>query len=554
MELEIEEEEENPRLILSMKSKLVCISMVYLVFMGLITMLSIDPISRELQVLFGEVEPEPVNGSGVGPVNNSVHGEEGSQTDGEGVVELSLEWAFNTSAQFPGLLFGSGYEGAPTAWDIDNDGIWEVFFGTRRGSSKRIWCIESDGSFQWVYPPISEDGLLGDPTTKLSIIDVDNDGVYELAFVGRGGRLHVIRPDGSVMWIWSNPDETSMHGAPQAMDVDGDGFVEFFLSSLAGDQGFGKFFRVDYEGNTVWETMLGNNNQGHPTICDIDQDGVFEVLCTSDNYFVYCLDAGTGNEKWSHNVGGNMKPQPVIVLDIDSDGEYEALVWADTPLSGVVCINSVGERLWTWTHPREGADIRLCQAVGDVDDDGSMDMVIMTSDAGFCIDIGGETPETKWEINFTQWSVEGKIPWGARANHWSSYQLIADIDGDDEQEVLWLAPYPIVTDAATGSLEAYYVNEYIARNRRQETGAWWGDVDGDGISEWIVELNGNSHPETQLYCLTMGGKFPAKSYWPEYYHTAYPAEYQEDQGWLALKAAYSNSVWFPIPMNTNTET
>jgi len=60
-------------------------------------------------------------------------------------------------------------------------------------------------------------------------------------------------------------------------------------------------------------------------------------------------------------------------------------------------------------------------------------------------------------------------------------------------------------------------------------------VDDDGVSEWICELNGNSHPETMVYCLTMGGGFPASSYWPEYYHCAYPAEYQAEQDWLLLK-------------------
>jgi len=188
----------------------------------------------------------------------------------------------------------------------------------------------------------------------------------------------------------------------------------------------------------------------------------------------------------------------------------------------------------------------MCQAMGDVNGDGGMDMVIMTSDGAFCIDISRETPTTSWEINFSRWCRQGLLPEGARTNMWTSYQLIADIDGDGEQEILWLAPFPIVTDAATGILEAYYLNQHVALNRRQENGGWWGDVDRDGISEWIVELNGKSHPETQLYCLTMGGEFPAESPWPEYYHCGYPAQYQQRQDWVTLKAAYSNSLWFPI--------
>lgn len=79
---------------------------------------------------------------------------------------LEFEWVFNTSAQFPGLSFGAGHMGPPTAWDIDGDGVNEILWGTRRGHSKRLWCLEGDGSFKWIYLPIDQDGLPGDPTQK----------------------------------------------------------------------------------------------------------------------------------------------------------------------------------------------------------------------------------------------------------------------------------------------------------------------------------------------------------------------------------------------------
>jgi hypothetical protein len=172
----------------------------------------------------------------------------------------------------------------------------------------------------------------------------------------------------------------------------------------------------------------------------------------------------------------------------------------------------------------------------------------MSSDAGFAISIGRETPETMWEINFTSLSQEGYLPWGATARYRSSFQTIADIDGDDEQEILWLAPFPIVTDGATGKLEAYYLDDYLIVDTQANNGAWWGDIDGDNTSEWIVELRTkNSSSLTLIYALTLSGEFPAQSPWPEYYHTAYPSSYQNKQDWLTLKSAGSNSLWFPIP-------
>ena len=462
------------------------------------------------------------------------------------ISQLQVKWAFNTSAQFEGKTFGAGHQGCQTVYDIDGDGKNEIIFGTRRGDSKRLWCIEQDGAFQWIYPPLGEDGLPGDPTSKVSLVDVDNDGTYEICLAGRGGRLHVLNPDGSIKWTWDNPDAgTAMHGGPQAYDVDGDGYVEFFMNS---NSGF--IDRIDHNGNSVWRSFqCGDDNQGQPTIADIDRDGEYEVLWASQDHNLYCINAQTGAEEWRFDTGANMQTNQVIVADVNNDGEYEAIVWTDavgdTP-GTVYCVSFYGTELWRWTLPTT-SNIRICQAMGDLNGDGNLDLAVNSGAGGFGIDISGAAPVTLWHVNFTDLGLTVPELAGATSNHWSSYQLIADIDADGKQEVLWLTPFPIVTDGATGQVEAYYLNEHVAVNRRQENGAWWGDVDKDGKSEWIAELNGNSHTETQLYCMTEGGAFPADAYWPEYYHCALPAADQQAASWLKLKASASNSLWFPMP-------
>ncbi len=452
---------------------------------------------------------------------------------------LGVEWIVNMS-DLTSSIVGPGHRGCQTVWDVDGDGVMEMVFGNGRGDTKRLWCVDADSRLEWMYPPPDMPGLPGNPG-KVSLVDVDADGVYELCLAGRGGRLHVLNGDGQLVWYWDEPDRADMFGAPQALDVDGDGFVEFFLST-----NHGYIHRVSHEGELVWtsfQTLPGNG--GHPTVCDIDRDGEFEVVWACQDHNVYCIDAGSGLERWRFDTGSNMEFNNVIVADIDGDGEFEALAWTSPPMSSVFSISHEGVEEWSWRHPRQGT-IRLCQAVGDLDRDGGMDMVVMSSDAGFALNISGDSPEVIWEVNFTEMSQSGELPWGATANYWSSYQTIADIDGDGELEVLWLAPFPIVTDGATGRLEAYYMNENVAVNRRAENGGWWGDIDGDNVSEWIVELGGHTYQETQLYSLTLGGQYPAPSPWPEYYHTAYPAEYQREQEWLTLKSAGSNSLWFPI--------
>jgi len=464
---------------------------------------------------------------------------------GEQKMGMEVKWAFNTSAAFPGMSFGSGHQGPPAIFDADKDGKNEIYYGTRRGDSKREWCLNGDGTLKWIYPPIGEDGLPGDPTTKVSFVDVNNDGSWNICLSGRGGVLHVLKNDGSVLWKWFNDVEgQAMHGAPQAYDVDGDGNVEFFMADNAG-----YIYRISNTGQTVWTSaQAGSANEGMVTIADIDQDGGYEVLYASQDHNLYCISADTGQEEWRFDTGENQQTNQVIVADVNHDGEYEAITWTDgtAPSSGKVYIVSFyGTELGRWTVPQEGINIRICQAMGDVDGDGNMEMALNTGSDLFVIDVGMATPTTEWELNVSQAAEEGKLPMGALADAWSSYQLIVDFDGDGAQEIIWTEPYPIVTDAATGAIEGYYVNDQIAVSRRQENGAGWGDVDGDGISEYVADLNGPSHPETMLYCLTANGKFPADAYWPEYYHSAIPD--QAAASWLKLNGAYSNSLWFPMP-------
>jgi len=261
---------------------------------------------------------------------------------------LSECWAINVSGIFEDRVFGGGDQGCQTVWDVDGDGVREIVFGTRRGDSDRLWCFGSGQGFEWVYPPPGEEGLSGAPISKVSLVDVDGDGVYELCLGGRG-RLLVLDGDGHLVWSWDEPERGSMNGAPQAMDVDGDGFVEFFLNS-----GAGYLHRVSYDGELVWSFPTGAGNLGHPTICDMDQDGLYDVVWACQDGRVYCIDASTGKEEWRFDAGARMHASNVIVADIDGDGGYEALTWVGPPVSAVICLDAWGNLSWSWELPAGG--------------------------------------------------------------------------------------------------------------------------------------------------------------------------------------------------------
>lgn len=239
------------------------------------------------------------------------------------VSELTVKWTINTSDVFPGRTFGSGYMSCQTVWDTDGDGVNEVVFGTSKWSKDmRFWCFDAEGRFEWIYPPIEEEGLPDHPYSKASLVDVDNDGAEELCFGDFSGRLHVLRGDGTILWTWDTPEpEGSINGAPQALDVDGDGFVEFFVHEK-----HAQVHRISHNGLLVWTSTQADKGgmYAQPTICDLDKDGSYEVLWNPYHCNIYCTDAVTGLNKWVYE--GSTNP-PVIVADVNRDDEYEIIAW-----------------------------------------------------------------------------------------------------------------------------------------------------------------------------------------------------------------------------------
>jgi outer membrane protein assembly factor BamB len=424
---------------------------------------------------------------------------------------------------------------------VDGDGVQEILFITNIPGT-RLWCYDAYARLEWVYPSLEAE-TMRPVKSKVSLVDVDNDKVMELAVLDITGGLYVLRGDGSLAWSWTRSETGpgEVVGAPQAMDVDGDGFVEFFVPDRTGH-----LFRISHEGEPVWMSSVdaGPGDTMTPTICDLDQDGDFELVWATVRGDLFCLDAASGNPEWCYPT--EAIPWPMVV-DLNDDREYEVLVW--TRLGYLVCLTFYGSELWRWPYG-ESFPMFQCAALGDVDRDGEFDLVYVLGKMGVCLDVSGPDAWPRWELNLTSLGGTGGLPDLVAGGGSVSYQSLADFDGDGELEILWLVPFPLVMDAVSGSLESFYVDDDIKLSKVDVgDGGWWGDADDDSRSEWICDVRVDVQwppIDTQIYCLTMSGRFPAESPWPEYYHTAYPAEYQREQEWLTLKSAGSNSLWFPI--------
>jgi hypothetical protein len=92
------------------------------------------------------------------------------------------------------------------------------------------------------------------------------------------------------------------------------------------------------------------------------------------------------------------------VLDVNRHGEYEEICWTNgtPPGSGnVYIVSCYGEELSRWTVPYEGINIRLFQAMGDVDGDVSEWVCELNGPSCpetmvYCLTMNGEFPADAW--------------------------------------------------------------------------------------------------------------------------------------------------------------
>ncbi|MDW8366667.1 MAG: FG-GAP-like repeat-containing protein, partial [Abditibacteriales bacterium] len=104
-----------------------------------------------------------------------------------------------------------GSDGLGPVGDFDGDGKLEIGVPVLNGT---LLCLNAaDGSHKWrIQTPVTGDVIAA---------DVNSDGIMELLFAGRDGKLRAVNgKDGRAVW------SIAASGQPIVADVDGDGWVE----------------------------------------------------------------------------------------------------------------------------------------------------------------------------------------------------------------------------------------------------------------------------------------------------------------------------------------
>ncbi len=415
--------------------------------------------------------------------------------------ELRLEWEYDvTSVAERGFSWS-----VPIAADLDGDGIQEIIVGTEKEG--RMVAVKVPGQLMWIFPPLDED-----PTARMNKVhsadDIDGDGKVEVIYSTGdppGGALYILNgDDGTVKYNWSSPEANFKYGGTIIRDLDGDG-VKDILATGADSKVYVFSNTAEYQ----WEKFLppGRSIDSYPNAFDIDKDGLVEIVvfaregsAEGENGRVYCLSP-TGQEKWSWSSTkvDQLHIQPVFA-DVNDDGDYEVVVgvWdfdVDSQ-GGLVILNWWGNELYRKHTPHR---IGSNPMVWDIDEDGSMEIIVIGKDQPaliYCL--AGDLSE-KWVYNFTD------IHNGSNPSNMGG--ALGDVTGDGKVDIVYQTRQDsrILVLDGNGQLAA---EPYLVGGESTNA-VIIGDIDNDGKSE-IIAVAG-----TKIACLTMDAPYDASLFpWP----------------------------------------
>gem|GEM_PF-6413138 len=304
--------------------------------------------------------------------------------------------------------------------DIDGDGDLEICFGTRRGA---LFAYHHTGAVVEGWPVGMEGGWL---EATPALVDIDNDGDLEV-FVTNGTYLHAFHHDGEPLEGWPVALDHSVHSdaTPSIGDLDGDGDYEIVHGAAEYPC---LIFAWHHDGTPVdgWPVYIPPGYLNHcdcsaaPALADLEGNGKLEVVVVTRGGQVYVINNdGSDFEGWPvDGIQGMHNYNSPVIGDIDNDGEVDIVVVADYTVFAWD-INGNDKPGWPW---QEGFSSGVILA--DLVSDEALEVIANTSNSIYVLDgpTGEVLPGWPQPVGMSV-SIAGTV-------------ITNDIDSDGEKEIL----------------------------------------------------------------------------------------------------------------------
>ena len=394
--------------------------------------------------------------------------------DGDGLADLLFANgpAPNHLRNLGGLAFedlsaalpASEFSQEVIAFDADNDGDADAMVGSLELA---LWRNDGTGSFRDVTGEVPE----GSGRTTSSVVgDLDGDAFPDAVVAEWDGNARVFWNRGSGQFERTT---TTFRGTPTLADIDGDGDLDVFASSLLGIELWrneGRRAFVDVSAQLPWSGLFGALH-----VEDVDADGDPDLMLATASQNVLALNDGDGRfeDVTAQRMPTRFDDTDFFVSgDLDGDGDRDLVALNDLDPSRVLLNDGAAffrerEGEVFDTLPSRGGEAHL----SDMDGDGDLDLVggagvlqyFENDGDGFFSDLTSE------KIGLVLLSGDSVTP--------------SDLDDDGDVDV-YLGSGKILFNQGDGTLVEGLEPLPRLKNRGQHAAVADLDVDGD-LDIWV---------------------------------------------------------------------
>jgi hypothetical protein len=409
-------------------------------------------------------------------------------------------------------LSGAWVRGVVALGDLNQDGVDDIVVG---GSDGKVYAYRGTGAKLWEYDT-GNAAIEG----KAAIGDIDGDGWNEV-LIGVGstftpnapGGVYAFTHDGGLHWFYASRDfdhdgiPDAVRSSPALADVDGNdnGRLEIVYG------GYDGYIRVlNDDGSMLWESFVRDSIWCSPAIGDVDHDGRLEIAIGVDSHWEPAYGTQDGGMLYVLNgENGSVLPgfpkqtDEVIwsspaLADLNSDGWLDIVVGTGNCWSDPVCApggrtHPTTKALYGWDHngnPLPGWPVQLSDyafaspALGDLDEDGDLEVVVNTNDGYVHAFHANGTPAAGWPrlVTTPVWPPPSVVHYATNAS-----PLLADLTGNGYLEVILPSNWEVVVWDRTGNQLTRPLGTWtLSTSYTVASTPAVGDVDNDGKKELVV--------------------------------------------------------------------